>query len=69
LGVIVGAFKSAAAKRINELRDTTGAPVWQRNYYEHIVRDKPDLARIRAYVASNPARWSADRLRLPASSR
>jgi hypothetical protein len=36
-------------------------PVWQRNYYEHIIRDDPSLRRIRAYIAANPLRWQRDR--------
>ena len=36
------------------------APVWQRNFYEHVVRDDRDLARIRDYIAANPARWGED---------
>ncbi len=61
LGAIVGAFKSAAAKRINLLRATPGAPVWQRNTYEHIIRDDRSLDRHRRYVLDNPARWAWDR--------
>lgn len=57
LGAIVGSFKAAAARQINQLRGTAGAPFWQRNYYEHIVRDSADLDRIRAYIECNPARW------------
>ena len=34
--------------------------VWQRDYYEHIVRDDGALDRIRQYIADNPARWAAD---------
>ena len=60
LGAIVGSFKSAATKRINELRNTPGAPVWQRNYYEHIIRDEEDLYRIRQYIRDNPRRWHED---------
>jgi REP element-mobilizing transposase RayT len=62
IGAIVRGFKSAATKRINDLRGTSGISVWQRNYYEHIVRDDADLDRIRAYIANNPRRWSLDRL-------
>lgn len=58
---IVRAFKSAATKRINELRNTPGAPVWQRNYYEHIIRDDDSLRRIREYILYNPRRWQYDR--------
>ncbi len=58
---IVRAFKSFAARRINELCDTTGTSVWQRNYYEHIVRDEDELNRIRYYIETNPVRWELDR--------
>ena len=60
LGAIVGNFKSVTARRINRLRGTPGAPVWQRNYYEHIVRDEHALNAIRQYVVDNPARWAFD---------
>ena len=36
--------------------------LWQRNYWEHIVRDEPELNRIREYIANNPARWEMDQL-------
>jgi len=58
---IVRLFKSAAARRINERRGTPGAPVWQRNYYEHIIRSEDSLVRIREYIAENPLRWHLDR--------
>ena len=35
--------------------------LWQRNYYEHIIRDENDMARIREYIANNPAQWDTDR--------
>jgi putative transposase len=57
---MVGSFKSAAARRINMLRGTRGAPVWQRGFYEHVVRDEEDLDRIRGYIEANPQRWSED---------
>jgi REP element-mobilizing transposase RayT len=57
LGRLIGAFKTVSTKKINLLRDTTGARFWQRNYYEHIVRDEEDLNRIRRYIAANPRRW------------
>jgi REP element-mobilizing transposase RayT len=60
LGAIVRSFKSATTKRINALRGTPGAPVWQRNYYEHIIRTDHALARIRDYIQSNPQRWADD---------
>jgi REP element-mobilizing transposase RayT len=57
LGAIIGSFKSVTAKRINRVRGTPGAPVWQRNYYEHIVRSEAELKRIREYIRDNPRRW------------
>ena len=57
---IVRAFKSFAARRINELSATPGARVWQRNYYEHIVRNERELRLIRRYVANNPLGWDKD---------
>ena len=58
---IVRQFKTFSARRINELRGTPGTPVWQRNYYEHIIRDEFSVSRIRQYIAENPVRWDADR--------
>ncbi len=61
IGAIVGSFKSAVTKRINAHRGTPGAPIWQRNYFEHIIRDAASLDRIRRYIAENPLRWHLDR--------
>ena len=59
---IVRAFKSFSARRINANRHLKGVPVWQRNYYEHIIRDETDLLQIAAYIHANPARWDQDQL-------
>ena len=61
LGEIMGYFKYQSAKRINELRGTSGLPVWQRGYYEHVIRSEESLNRIREYIATNPLRWHLDR--------
>ncbi len=61
LPTIVRAFKSAATRRINILRSTPGRTVWQRKYYEHIVRSERSLNRIREYIHYNPQRWHLDR--------
>jgi len=61
LAAIMRSFKSAATKRVNELRNTPGAPVWQRNYYEHVVRDERDLGEIREYIVNNPRKWDLDK--------
>jgi putative transposase len=60
LGTIVNAFKTVSAKRLNQLRTTPGISVWQRNYYEHIVRTDGELERIRDYIRANPAKWDED---------
>jgi len=61
LSKIIGRFKMVTAKQINDLRQTRGSALWQRNYYEHIVRDEASLNRVRQYIADNPAQWEFDR--------
>ncbi len=61
LGRLIGAFKTVSTKRVNEIQNTPGAKLWQRNYYEHIIRSEEDLKRIRTYLAQNPAKWEFDR--------
>ncbi len=60
LGRIIGAFKTVSTKRINELRGAPGLAVWQRNYYERIIRDDGELDGIRQYIVDNPAQWELD---------
>jgi REP element-mobilizing transposase RayT len=60
LSEVVRAFKTFSARRINAARGARGASVWQRNYYERIVRDEKELERIREYIDNNPAQWEAD---------
>jgi len=57
---IVRALKTFSARRINEIRKTTGIPVWQRNYYEHIIRDDESYYQISEYIKNNPAHWVED---------
>jgi putative transposase len=59
---IIWVFKSAAAKRINELRQTSGVKWWQRNFWEHVIRTESELNEIRQYIQHNPAQWEVDRL-------
>lgn len=61
LSEIVRAFKSFSARRINELRDLVGAPVWQRGYFERVIRDEREMTCIREYIVNNPLQWSLDR--------
>ena len=60
LGAIVRGFKGAATRRVNRRRGTPGEPVWQRGYYEHVIRTRRALDRIRRYICQNPARWHRD---------
>jgi REP element-mobilizing transposase RayT len=60
LPTIVRYFKSAVTRRINELRGTPYVPIWQRNYYEHVIRNENDLDEIREYIVNNPAKWDLD---------
>jgi len=60
IGRLIGAFKTVSTKRLNTMRNTPGVSVWQRNYYEHIVRDEESLIRIRRYILGNPACWEED---------
>jgi REP element-mobilizing transposase RayT len=58
---IVRLFKSATTKRINIARRMPTIAVWQRNYYEHIIRNESALGRIREYIETNPLQWAVDR--------
>jgi REP element-mobilizing transposase RayT len=60
LGRLIGAFKTISTRRINDVRSTRGARVWQRNYYEHVVRNSLQLRHARRYIADNPWRWQRD---------
>ena len=62
LGSVIAGFKAATTKRINQHRNASGTPVWQRNYYESIVRDDRMLNHIRDYIENNPRSWSTDSL-------
>jgi len=62
LGAIVRSFKAAVASRVNYLRGARVGGVWQRNYFDQIIRDRRDLNRIRQYIRDNPARWTRNRM-------
>ena len=62
LGRLIGAFKTVSTKEINLIRNTPGTKVWQRNYYEHIIRDERALHNIRQYIINNPLSWENDQL-------
>ncbi len=60
LGALMAGFKSSVTKRINSFRGTPGAAVWQRSYYDHVIRNQSSLNRIRQYIGENPVRWPED---------
>ena len=58
IGAIVRGYKSAVTKQINMLRP--GCSIWQRNYYEHIIRNEQAYHNISEYIINNPLKWEAD---------
>ena len=60
IGAVIGLFKAAAGKRINHLCGTPGVSLWQRNYYEHVIRDEGEFKQIGEYIQANPGRWGED---------
>lgn len=61
LGNVLRAFKSISAIGVNRALSRSGQPLWQRNYYEHVIRSEESLNCIRGYIATNPFRWELDR--------
>jgi len=60
LSNIIGSFKSAASKQIHlNYRRRIGS-IWQRGYYEHVIRRSDSLDKIREYIVNNPAKWELD---------
>jgi len=57
---IIRSFKSAIMKQINTLCNIRNLSIWQRGYYDHIIRDDIDLNRIRAYIQNNSLMWGRD---------
>jgi len=62
LGQVVAYYKYQTTKAINLMRGMPGAKFWQRNYWEHVIRNEEEMDRIREYIDTNPARWSDDQL-------
>ena len=60
LSRIVNAVKTVSAKCINQIRGSVGEPVWQRSYYEDIIRTERELERIHDYIRENPTKWDDD---------
>ena len=61
LSEIVRQFKTFSARRINKTQNKKGFPIWQRNYYEHIIRNESELDKTRKYIVDNPVTWTEDK--------
>ncbi|MSP39124.1 MAG: transposase [Deltaproteobacteria bacterium] len=61
VGAFVAGFKASVSQRINAARGMRGVSVWQRNYFEHVIRSEASLKRIRQYILDNPMSWEFDR--------
>ena len=65
VGEIVGAFKSLCIHDwltyMKEKEIDAVGKFWQRNYYEHVIRNEYELNKIREYIQNNPLKWSLDR--------
>ena len=64
LGVVINRFKAAVTRRARRL-ENGASEVWQRGYYDHVIRNDQDLEAIREYIRANPERWSDDKDSLP----
>lgn len=60
LNAIVQNFKSVTTRKINAFLRKPGQPLWQRNYFEHVIQDDDDLERVRRYIQTNPLYWDRD---------
>jgi len=61
LSEIIRQFKTFSAKRINQKRKTIGKPLWQRSFYDNIIRNEKSLNHIREYIRNNPMKWEIDK--------
>ena len=60
VAAIIGSFKSAASKKYRKSANNPGGNLWQRNYYEHIIRNEQDYQAIYDYILANPMNWEKD---------
>lgn len=58
---VIRGFKTFSARAVNRALSTPGVPLWQRGYYEHIIRSEIELERVRQYIEENPGKWFEDR--------
>jgi putative transposase len=60
VGNMVAFFKYKSTTQINNMRNSGICKIWQRNYYDHIIRNDRSLYLIRKYIAENPGKWAGD---------
>lgn len=61
IGVVICAYKSITTKLSNRNDNSPGRTLWQRNYYDHIIRGEEDLLKVRHYIEDNPLKWQEDK--------
>jgi REP element-mobilizing transposase RayT len=64
IGRLIGAFKTLSTSQINQSLATSGNQLWQRDFWEHVIRNEHELNLIRASVRNNPAQWFNDSLKV-----
>jgi len=60
LGAVVGSYKASVTKRVNLILNQQAQVIWQRNYFERVIRNKQELLAIRTYIQNNPLKWQLD---------
>jgi putative transposase len=60
LGAIIRGFKASSYRKVNVALNTSAFAIWQRNYYEHVIRNEADMTEKRKYIIDNPAKWDDD---------
>lgn len=60
LGAVIGRFKGKVSRRVHDTPKCRDLTIWQRNYYDHVIRSEKSLQAVRTYIALNPASWTED---------
>jgi len=60
IGALMAGYKSSVTTRINKMNSSPGNKIWQRNYYDHVIRDIQAYTNIKSYIRNNPVNWVGD---------
>ncbi len=60
LGSIIRSYKAAVTREARQRAKCGDAPLWQRDFYDRVIRNPGELTRIRRYIENNPLAWSID---------